>query len=90
MNKIILIFSCCVLSSCVGSYIVFEDNDPKAFETLHAVPERYNFTSLKVHTKEEEQLKSEHQKNLLEGEIIRKKAHLVEESSSQVTPSKEK
>lgn len=80
MNKIILISFCCVLSSCVGSYIVFEDDDPKAFETLHAVPERYNFTPVEVHTKEEQELKNEYQKNLLEGEEIRKKAHLLGDS----------
>lgn len=77
MKKIILTFSCVVLSGCVGSYIVFQDDDPQPFDTLHTIPERHKFTPQQVHTQEEVQLKAEHQKNLLKGDEKRKKAQLL-------------
>ncbi|AIL12705.1 hypothetical protein IM40_02895 [Candidatus Paracaedimonas acanthamoebae] len=79
MKKIILTLSCLTLSGCIGSYLVFQDEDPQPFETLHSVPEGYKFTPQQVHTQEELKLKSEHQKNLLKGKEERKKAQLLKE-----------
>lgn len=86
MKKIILILSCFTLSGCVGSYVVFHEKDPQAFEDLHTVPERYKFPSHQSYTQEEMQLKTDHQKNLRQGNEERKKAQLLKETSSQAAP----
>lgn len=70
-----------MLSGCVGSYIVFQDNDPQPFETLHAVPERSEFTSPKIYTQEELLLKSEHEKNILIRNEERKKTQVSQNQS---------
>ena len=75
-----------MLSGCVGSYVVFQDEDPQPFENLHTVPERYKFTPQQIHTEAESQLKTEHQKNLLKGNEERKKAQLLQDPSSQAAP----
>ena len=90
MNKIILTLSCLLLTSCIGSYVVFQDDDPKPFKTLHSVPERHKFTPHEIHTKEELKLKDEHQKSLLEGQKVRKNAQLLENQPPQAVLLKEK
>mgnify|MGYP006996224749 FL=1 len=81
MKKIILILSCVTLSGCVGSYVVFQDDDPQPFETLHTVPERHYFTPQQVHAQEELMLKTEHEKNLLKGDEERIKAQLLKDQT---------
>lgn len=79
-----------MLSGCVGSYVVFQDEDPQPFETLHAVPDRHTFTSQKIYTQEELHLKAEHQKNILIRNEERKKAQPLQNQSDQGAPLKEK
>ena len=78
MNKSILGLLGMMLSGCVGSYVVFQDNDPQPFETLHAVPERYEFTSPPIYTQEELHLKTEHEKNISIRNEERKKAQSLQ------------
>lgn len=73
MNKYILSLLGMMLSGCVGSYVVFQDEDPQPFETLHAVPDRHKFTPQKVYTQEETDLKAEHHKNIVIRNEERKK-----------------